>query len=383
MSKTMPESQRSLYARLLLRAVLWTAGVLAAIFVAPPLLSLFAPFIIAYLLAAMLNPLVSKVRAKIGAPRKALSILLVGLVYIALLALIFMVVRAVFGQALALAANLPSILGGFQSVIRFMSDSMEGYLEYLPPDIRYTLTGIVNNVAQWLGAVIQGLFLALLATARPASMRIGSWALQSVFAVIAAYYFTAEYHLHGDWMRRHLGKSVFAKYHMIKNAIQSALGKYLKAQLIMGTICFMLMFPALLLYGQSYAFLIALCIAILDFLPFFGAPALLLPWGTIVMLGGDIQKGVFLFALMAVFFMIRRVFEPKIVGGAAGLHPMVALVGIYVGIRLGGILGALLGPVLLMAAISIVRAGVFGDAIADVKSAGADVARWLRRGEGK
>ena len=181
-------------------------------------------------------------------------------------------------------------------------------------------------------------------------------------------------------MKKRLGNNVFAKYRMIKEAIQSALGKYLKAQLLLGLICFGLMFPALLLYGQPYAFLIALFIAFLDFLPFFGAPALLLPWGTFTLLAGNTEKGIFLFALMAVFFMIRRVLEPKIVGGQAGLHPLVALVGIYVGIRLGGILGALLGPVLLMAAISICKTRVFDDAVADVKSAGADISRRLRRG---
>jgi len=379
MTEMTPEPRRTLYTRLLLRAALWVAGGLFAMYIAPPLLSLSAPFIVAYLMAAVLNPVVSRVRFKGRAPRKALAITLVALVYIALLALLLWAVRATFSQVISLAANIPSILDGFQSAMRFVNERMEWFLDYVPPDTRNVLVGIVGSVYQWFRATLQSFFLFLLAGARPASLRIGSWALQSVFAMIAAYYFTAEYHLHGDWIKKRIGNRIYGKFRMLGSAVQSALGNYLKAQFLLALVCFALMFPALALYGQRYAFLIGLFVAFLDFLPFFGAPALLLPWGTLTLLAGDTGKGIFLFVLMAVFFMIRRVVEPKLVGDQAGLHPLVALVGIYVGIRLGGILGALLGPVLLMAAISIYKARVFDDALADLKSAGADISRRLRR----
>lgn len=379
MSERPPEPHRTLYSRLLLRATLWAGGALFAFYVVPPLLSLFAPFIVAYLVAVVLNPVVSRVRINGRAPRKALAITLVTLVCIMLLTLIILAVRAAFGQAISLAANIPSILDGFQAAMRFVNERAEWLLNYMPPDARNALTGFAVNAYQWLRATLQSFFLSILASARPASMRIGSWALQSVFAIIAAYYFTAEYNLHGDWIKRRIGNRLYGKFRMVAGAVQAALGNYLKAQLLLSLVCFALMFPALALYGQRYAFLIALFLAILDFLPFFGAPAMLLPWGALTLLAGHTGQGIFLLALMSVFFMIRRVVEPKIMGGQAGLHPLVALVGIYVGIRLGGILGALLGPVLLMAAIGIYKAQVFEDAIEDLRSAGSDISRRLRR----
>ena len=46
--------------------------------------------------------------------------------------------------------------------------------------------------------------------------------------------------------------------------------------------------------------------------------------------------------------MVRQIAEPKIVGESLGLHPLAALISLYVGFRVFGLWGMLLGPGMAM-----------------------------------
>src|SRR5699024_4253836 len=109
--------------------------------------------------------------------------------------------------------------------------------------------------------------------------------------------------------------------------------------------------------GQEYALILALILALVDLLPLVGTIAVLLPWGIFEWIIGDPSKGVFLVILGIGFFLFRRVTEPKIMGTQTGLHPLLALIGIYVGIEVFGLWGALLGPLVMVILISIIRSG--------------------------
>ena len=165
---------------------------------------------------------------------------------------------------------------------------------------------------------------------------------------------------------------------MLWDAVKSAFGRYLKAQLLIALTAFALMFPALFIYGQKYAFLIALFLAFLDFLPLLGTSALLTPWGIIEIVRGDIVKGLFLFSLTGSFFFVRRFMEPKIVGSQSELHPLVALLSIAVGIKLSGLWGAILGPIAMMIVVSLIKAHIFDNTVKDIRAAFDDIAGLLR-----
>jgi predicted PurR-regulated permease PerM len=160
--------------------------------------------------------------------------------------------------------------------------------------------------------------------------------------------------------------------------------KYFKSQLILASLAFVVMFIALQIYGlffeMKYIFLIALSLMIIDFLPILGTSAILIPWaGYAILMEGDIVKGVFLLALAAGFFVLRRLVEPKILGSQTGLHPIVALMSIYIGLRLAGVWGAILGPVLVIMAIGVYNSRVFDNTIQDLKDLGIDLGGLFHR----
>lgn len=139
------------------------------------------------------------------------------------------------------------------------------------------------------------------------------------------------------------------------------------------------MFIAFSLYGVDYALTIAFVLAIVDIIPLIGTIAVLLPWGIYELIFGITNFGVFLVLLGIGFFIFRRLIEPKIMGTQTGLHPLFALIGIYVGIQFSGLWGALLGPLVMVVFIGIIKSGILDNTFADMSEVYHKISATLNR----
>ena len=77
------------------------------------------------------------------------------------------------------------------------------------------------------------------------------------------------------------------------------------------------------------------------------------------------------------FFLIRKFAEPKIVGSQTGLHPLNALMSSYIGMKITGIWGAICGPVVVMVIISVYHSGIFNYTTLDLKDVARDISERL------
>ena len=134
----------------------------------------------------------------------------------------------------------------------------------------------------------------------------------------------------------------------------NALRAYLRAYGLLFLLTLVQLLIGFWIVGVRYAFLVAFVISILDLLPALGAAAVLLPWSALSFASGDVRVGVGLLILAGVVTLTRQIAEPKIVGKSLGLHPLVALVAMYVGLRLFGAVGLVLGPCAAIVVRSIV-----------------------------
>ena len=69
-------------------------------------------------------------------------------------------------------------------------------------------------------------------------------------------------------------------------------------------------------------FLLALLIAFLDFLPFFGTGTALIPWALYKLLVKDYRMSVGLIILYGVTQLVRQLIQPKLVGDSMGMQPL-------------------------------------------------------------
>ena len=132
-------------------------------------------------------------------------------------------------------------------------------------------------------------------------------------------------------------------------------------------VVYVLLAAGFLILRIHFAFLLALLIAFLDFLPFFGTGTALIPWAVYKFLMGDYKMVVGLLVLYGVTQLVRQLIQPKLVGDSMGLNPLVTLVLLYAGYKLGGVLAMILAVPVGLIAINLYKAGAFDYIMDDVK----------------
>jgi len=368
MYKGMSSERGQLYIRLLLRAVLVAGIIFLVTRIIPFAFSALAPFFYAFLVAIILNPLISKLSEKSGLPRRFVALIVVILVISAILAAIGWLVYIAVSELILLANNLHDIWESMLATLAFISDITREFLDFLPGDTEVFFDNFMDNTYDWFNNAIGELGNYLLARAPEITTRVGGGVIGTLVFFLASYFITAEYAALKDAMKKHSDGYVYKYSQMLKSSVKVAFGGYIKAQLILALAAFVVVFTALIIVRQEYAFLIALLSMLFDFIPLLGTATVLIPWGILEILGGNLFYGIFLILLSMTFFFIRRIMEPKVMGTQTGLHPLVALSSIYAGWRLFGVLGAIFGPIGVMVVLNLIKAKVFESTTNDIKA---------------
>lgn len=122
--------------------------------------------------------------------------------------------------------------------------------------------------------------------------------------------------------------------------------KTIKTRLLLLGGTFLLLTIALGLLKVSWYGLISLGIVLLDFLPFVGAGAGMIPWSLVLLFKGDTKEGLILLFLYLILFIGSRLLEPILFGKATGVHPLLTFLFTFLAIGILGPWGAVLGSLL-------------------------------------
>jgi sporulation integral membrane protein YtvI len=130
--------------------------------------------------------------------------------------------------------------------------------------------------------------------------------------------------------------------------LRSSVFGFLRAQLILSAMTYIIALTGLLILDVDYPLAIALLTVIVDILPILGVGSALVPWATYSLITGNTFLAVGLLILFVVITIIRRIVEPKVLGDAVGISALAALVSLYVGFKIFGVIGLFLGPIIVI-----------------------------------
>ncbi len=374
-----------LWLRLGLRAVLALGGLALAVWVGLPLLSLLSPFVLALVLAWGLNPAVKWLQRHSGAPRKAISMVLVILVFAVASGVLFGLGWAAVGQVRSLFDNrqslLDELLEGLAGVVNSVQGWLSGLGDFVPQGVITTGEDLMAAVLDWARGLDFSGWLAQMAGQAPSmAANVSNFAVALVVFVMASYFITGDY----PRLRFELTDRVplvardFCR--SLKDIFMSAFGGYIKSQLILSLGVFLILAVGFLFMRQPYGLLLAFALAVLDFIPIIGAGTVMVPWAVVDMVLAQYGEAAALMAVWGVIVLFRRFAEPKILGNQTGLSPILSLVGIYVGMKIGGVLGMVVGPLLLLVCINLAKLGIFRPVLDDLSLAAQDINAILRSG---
>ncbi len=123
---------------------------------------------------------------------------------------------------------------------------------------------------------------------------------------------------------------------------------YGKAQLVIMGLITLICSIGIFLIGNPYSLLIGGGIAVLDAFPAIGSGVVLIPWGIIKVLNGQLFQGAVLVTIFVICQVVRQMIESKILGDRIGIKPIFTIIAMYAGLQLFGIFGFILGPVALI-----------------------------------
>lgn len=131
--------------------------------------------------------------------------------------------------------------------------------------------------------------------------------------------------------------------------------EYIKAQLILILITFLVLAVGFYFLDIRLWLLWALLLAIADFVPMFGPGIFMVPWAIICFIQGNAHLGGWILGLWIISVAVHRVAEPFIVGKNVGLRPLWAFLAMIVGGIIMGPLGFILGPLILAIAYAVYK----------------------------
>ena len=200
--------------------------------------------------------------------------------------------------------------------------------------------------------------------------------------VWSSYLFLAEHDVIVQRIKEVMPGAVKRYAGLIKKDVRKVIGGYFMAQFKIMFVVALVLMGGLMLLGVHYWAVLAVAIAILDFLPMFGTGTVLIPWAAVKLFTGDFAYAAGLGLLYVLSQAVRQIIQPKIVGDSMGLPPLTTLFFLFLGYRLRGLAGMILAVPVGLIFIKFYEYGAFDSLINSVKELAREIEE-IRHGDGK
>ncbi len=300
------------------------------------------PFGIALVLAYLMLPVLRLAEGKLpqndrlrNAKHIILIVLFIAFIFTLVGLIIFLIVDIFIGTFSSLVENAPQFVS---SGIGVINEWAEGIRKMLPPALQQQMDDLITDISSSLASSIQGVFRGGILSLP----NIFNPLLSLVCIPIFLFYLLKDseklskdfYSAIPQWLAEHIKN--------ITRIIEMILGRYIRAQLLLGFVVGYACFLVLFIMKVPFAPTLGIIAGITELIPILG------PW-----IGGAIAFFVALATVpdkalwVALFFLGIQLFEnnflvPRIHGHYLRIHPAITLVLLVLGAYIAGIWGIIL-----------------------------------------
>jgi len=319
------------------------------------LLDLILPFLFALLLALLAEPAVTFFQKKLRLPR--LAAVGIGLcATLVLSASLFVLVGSLLIRELGILAGiLPDLEESARAGLQTLEDWLLQLVSRTPDGIRPLLTRTVLGLSGSGSSLMNQALGQLPRLAASFLGHLSNGLLGIGTCLLASFLISARLPQIKGLLRSGLPERWRSRYLPVLKQIRTSTVCWLKAQLKLSGLTFLIVALGLMLLRVRYAPIWAFGIALVDAIPLLGTGIILLPWSLISLVQGNQLLSLGLLAAYGAAAVSRTVLEPRLLGKQLGLDPLVTLFSLYVGYQLWGILGMIASPLLAVTAIQLFR----------------------------
>lgn len=307
------------------------------------LLPWLLPFLLAYALAALLEPPVCKLIG-LHLPRWVAAALCTAGLTLVIAVLLGLMLWRIGVEGAALVSHLPALFSRLSELGSWVDTWSYRFLVAAPPTLRTLFKDTLDSVIAQGLSLPQGLYDWLTQGAAWAAAALPQAGL-FLFTCVLATYFTSA---HRPYLRTFWAAQLPSRWqlvlHTLQQQLRETLGGWLRTQGLLMLITFGELTLGFLFLRVETPILLAALVALVDALPIFGTGTVLLPWAVFSLLGGRTGRSAGLLVLYMLVSLVRSLLEPKLLGDRMGVHPLAALVALYLGFQIFGIWGMIFSP---------------------------------------
>lgn len=341
------------------RKLITLAISLIAVYLCFRLSIFYMPFLIAFVISLILEPIIKFFMKKCKLKRRISSIIVLSIVIASILGLLIWAISTLIAEGSNMLDNLGTYFTNASDLIQNFLGS-ENLKKFNIPDnviltIEKSATELLNTAISWLNGFLKNVLNWITS--------IPTMGVYLAITFLSLYFICTDKVYILDQVEHHLPEIWVKKLYKHLKEIVAVLGKYLKAEAVLIIISFFISLIGLYIFkfmglNISYPLLYAIGIAFVDALPIFGSGSVMIPWSIISACNGNLKLAICLLSLLIVMSITRQFVEPKIVGKHIGIHPIFTLIAMYTGFKIWGVIGLFTGPIAL-----IILKNIFGSIV--------------------
>lgn len=361
------KGSRRTYLKVVMNLGIVLALILLCIFVVPRVVIYFMPFVIGWIIALIASPLVRFFERQFKVKRKAGSaFVIISVIALVILAGYFLGMKLT-EQVADFVREVPEMWESTQQDFAEIGHKLENFGRHLPEEVQRTFKNITENVDQYFGELMGTLSTPTIEALSRFAKNLPSIIIGIIMSLLSAYFFVADKDYVPNLLSKAVPESILERWDMVKRGLKRAVGGYFKAQLKIELWMYVLLAVGFWILQVKYAFIIAVGVAFLDLLPFFGTGTVLLPWAAVKFLSGDYTMVIGLLIIWGVGQLARQLIQPKIVGESVGLSPIPTLFLLFIGFKAGGVVGIIIAVPLGIIVLNMYEEGVFDNTLNSLK----------------
>lgn len=305
--------------------------ILAAILLLIRIRGVFTPFLLGFLLAYILNPLVEMFQGKI-VPRWLAILLVYLLLGVILFCLVYFALPALFADIYSLLDYIPHYTNSLQ---QFISEIQLNYSRVpMPERLRQIIDELIQNAENRSLNFVQGLLESL--------FNLFTQVFNLILTPVLSFYFLLEYNVLGSLIKSLLPVRYQPELEEIGAEINQVIKSLIRGNLLVALLVGTLAVIGMSLVGMDFPLLLGIMVGITNFIPYFGAIISTIPAVLLALLKSK-WLALYVLGLMIIIQQIEgNIISPKVLGACVGLHPLLIVLALLVGGELWGLVGMLL-----------------------------------------
>lgn len=367
-----------IYLKILINFILMILLLLVGIFVLPKVIRFFMPFVIGWIIAMIANPLVKFLEKKVKIVRKHSSAIIIIVVILGIVGALYGLIVLAVKEIMALSSDIPNIYSNIEAGVMVIWEKVSGFYDTMPDTVKQMLNNFVASLSDFSQNLMQKEEGFTFGTATNFAKTVMEGILGLIVTVVSAYFFIAQRDELVAKVKKIMPEGLVNNYRVIADNFKTAFGGYFKAQFKIMLIIIGILFLGFEILRVNYSFLLAIGIAFLDFLPFFGTGLVIWPWAVMDFVLGNYGRAIGLLVIYLICQVVKQVLQPKMVGDSIGISPLLTLLFMFIGYRFMKVLGMIIGIPIGMVIINFYRIGVFDPLIRDIKIIVSDINRFRK-----